>query len=131
MVVGARAREAHQVVGGSVPGRELPDVGKDLLCRDGFTAAGGVRLRRTEARKSVQFVDATLVDRPGSSNPTPRYARYALNAYGLATPELRVLLAALKSQMAGGGSLRLVNVTPAVSRVFEMTGLRNLMADVG
>jgi len=44
---------------------------------------------------------------------------------------IRVLLAALKSQLAGGGSLRLVNVAPAVSRVFEMTGLRNLMADVG
>jgi anti-sigma B factor antagonist len=43
---------------------------------------------------------------------------------------IRVLLAALKHQMAGGGSLRLINVTPAVSRVFEMTGLRNLMADV-
>ena len=43
---------------------------------------------------------------------------------------IRVLLATLKSQMAGGGSLRLVNVAPAVSRVFEMTGLRNLMADV-
>jgi anti-anti-sigma factor len=43
---------------------------------------------------------------------------------------IRVLLAALKNQMAGGGTLRLVNVTPAVARVFEMTGLRNLMADV-
>ena len=43
---------------------------------------------------------------------------------------IRVLLATLKAQMAGGGSLRLINVAPAVSRVFEMTGLRNLMADV-
>jgi anti-sigma B factor antagonist len=42
---------------------------------------------------------------------------------------IRVLLSALKQQMAGGGSLRLTNVSPAVSRVFEMTGLRNLMAD--
>jgi anti-sigma B factor antagonist len=41
---------------------------------------------------------------------------------------IRVLLAALKHQMAGGGSLRLTNVAPAVSRVFEMTGLRNLIA---
>jgi anti-sigma B factor antagonist len=40
---------------------------------------------------------------------------------------IRVLLIALKQQMAGGGSLRLVNVNPAVSRVFEMTGLRNLI----
>ena len=44
---------------------------------------------------------------------------------------IRVLLAALKRQMAAGGSLRLINVAPSVSRVFEMTGLRNLMADVG
>jgi anti-anti-sigma factor len=43
---------------------------------------------------------------------------------------IRVLLSALKHQMAGGGSLRLINVVPPVSRVFEMTGLRNLMADV-
>jgi anti-anti-sigma factor len=41
---------------------------------------------------------------------------------------IRVLLAALKNQLAGGGTLRLVNVSPAVGRVFEMTGLRNLMA---
>jgi hypothetical protein len=72
-------------------------IGKDLLCRDGFSAAGAVRLRRTEARKSVQVVDATLVD------PTePRFARYALNAYGLATPELRVQPAA-----PPGGAVRL------------------------
>jgi hypothetical protein len=58
-------------------------IGKDLLCRDGFVAAGGVRLRRTEARKSVQFVDATLVGTPGTG-----FARYALNAYGLVTTEL-------------------------------------------
>jgi anti-sigma B factor antagonist len=43
---------------------------------------------------------------------------------------IRVLLAALKHQMAGGGSLRLINVSASVARVFEMTGLRNLMADV-
>ena len=42
---------------------------------------------------------------------------------------IRVLLTGLKRQMAGGGSLRLVNVNPAVSRVFEMTGLHNLIAD--
>jgi hypothetical protein len=58
-------------------------IGKDLLCRDGFVAAGGVRLRRTEARKSVQVVDASLVGTPGTG-----FARYALNAYGLVTTEL-------------------------------------------
>ena len=64
-------------------------IGKDLLCRDGFTAAGGVRLRRTEARKSVQFVDATLV-----GSPETGFARYALNAYGLVTAELTLRPAA-------------------------------------
>jgi len=58
-------------------------VGKDVICADGFSATGGVRIRRMEARKSVLFVDATLGN-PG----TDGYARYALNAYGLATPEL-------------------------------------------
>ena len=60
-------------------------IGKDLLCRDGFVASGGVRLRRMEARKSVQFVDATLVGTPGTG-----FARYALNAYGLVTAELTI-----------------------------------------
>ncbi|MCA1482037.1 hypothetical protein, partial [Bradyrhizobium sp. NBAIM08] len=72
-------------------------IGKDLLCRDGFTAAGGVRLRRTEARKSVQFVDATLAGTPGTG-----FARYALNAYGLVTAELTVRLSA-----PPGGAVRL------------------------
>ena len=63
-------------------------IGKDLLCIGGFRATGGVRLRRTEARKSVQFVDATLVDPPDSG-----LARFALNAYGLVTAELVVRLA--------------------------------------
>lgn len=53
-------------------------VGKDLLCL-GVRASGGIRVRRMEARKSVQIVDATLGG-PG--------ARYALNAYGLTTTEL-------------------------------------------
>jgi anti-sigma B factor antagonist len=44
---------------------------------------------------------------------------------------IRVLLAALKRQMAGGGSLRLVQVTPPVSRLLEMTGLHNLMVGEG
>jgi hypothetical protein len=72
-------------------------IGKDLLCRDGFTASGGVRLRRTEARKSVQFIGATLV---GSSDTG--YARYALNAYGLVTAELTIRPAARP-----GGAVRL------------------------
>ena len=72
-------------------------IGKDLLCRDGFTASGGVRLRRTEARKSVQFIGATLV---GSSETG--FARYALNAYGLVTAELTIRPAARP-----GGAVRL------------------------
>jgi hypothetical protein len=62
-------------------------IGKDLVCAGGFTATGGVRLRRTEARKSVQLVGATLAGAPASG-----FARYALNAYGLVTAELRVQL---------------------------------------
>ena len=72
-------------------------IGKDLLCRDGFTASGGVRLRRTEARKSVQFIGATLV---GSSETG--FARYALNAYGLVTAELT-----LRPTARPGGAVRL------------------------
>ena len=56
-------------------------VGKDMVCSDGFSAAGGVRIRRMAALKSVQFVGAVL----GSTDSDPRYA---LNAYGLTTPEL-------------------------------------------
>ncbi len=58
-------------------------VGKDMVCAEGFTATGGVRVRRMEARKSVQFVDAVL-----GSGTENEYVRYALNAYGLTTPEL-------------------------------------------
>jgi len=64
-------------------------IGRDLLCVAGFSASGGVRLRRTDVQKSVQFVDATLVGRPDAG-----YARFALNAYGLATGELLLRLAA-------------------------------------
>lgn len=56
-------------------------IGSDLLCIDGFTAAGGVRVRRAEVRKSVQFVDAVL-------GPPEGDVLYALNAYGLDTAEL-------------------------------------------
>ncbi len=62
-------------------------IGKDLLCVGGFVATGGVRLRRTEARKSVRIIEAKLADLPGAG-----YARYALNAYGLVTADLVVLL---------------------------------------
>jgi hypothetical protein len=72
-------------------------IGKDLLCTNGFTATGGVRLRRTEAGKSVQFVDAVLVGSPESG-----FARYALNAYGLTTAELVVQL-----DVPPGGAVRL------------------------
>jgi hypothetical protein len=55
-------------------------IGKDVLCSAGFSAAGGVRVRRMEALKSVQFIGAVL----GDARTDPRYA---LNAYGLVTPE--------------------------------------------
>ncbi len=74
-------------------------IGKDLMCSDGFTATGGVRVRRAEVSKSVRFVGATLGGPPGR-------ARYALNAYGLATTELVVQPAA-----APGGAVRLTQAT--------------------
>jgi len=58
-------------------------VGKDLLLL-GVRAPGGIRIRRMDARKSVQIVGARLGG-PG--------ARYALNAYGITTAELVVELA--------------------------------------
>jgi hypothetical protein len=74
-------------------------IGKDLLCSGGFTATGGVRVRRAEVSKSVRFVEAVLGGAPGG-------ARYALNAYGLATAELVVQPAA-----APGGAVRLTQAT--------------------
>lgn len=62
-------------------------IGKDLLCVGGFIATGGVRVRRTEAGKSAQFVDATL-----GGPPEQGFVRYALNAYGLSTAELVIRL---------------------------------------
>ena len=56
-----RGEGRHPQAGGAAQGARAATIGKDLLCRDGCTASGGVRLRRTEARKSVQFVGATLV----------------------------------------------------------------------
>lgn len=72
-------------------------VGKDLLCTDGFSATGGVRVRRMDVGKSVQFVDATL----GGTGETG-FARYALNAYGLTTGEL-----VIRPAGAPGGAVRL------------------------
>ena len=71
----------------SLDARAAP-VGKDMVCSGGFLAAGGVRLRRMEVGKSVQFVDATLGTLPSTVTP------YALNAYGLVTGELIVRPAA-------------------------------------
>ncbi|MGL5929771.1 MAG: hypothetical protein ACRCY8_12615, partial [Dermatophilaceae bacterium] len=59
-------------------------VGKDLLFRHA-TATGGIRLRRSDIGKSV-LLDGAVLGGPG--------ARYALNAYGLATSELDARLAA-------------------------------------
>lgn len=71
-------------------------VGKDLLCTDGFSASGGVRVRRMDVHKSVQFAGATLGSSSDSRVP------YALNAYGLTTAELVVTPAA-----PPGGAVRL------------------------
>jgi hypothetical protein len=72
-------------------------IGKDLLCIDGFTATGGVRVRVAEVHKSAQFVDATL----GTS---VELTRYSLNAYGLTTTDLTLLPA-----RAPAGAVRLAS----------------------
>jgi hypothetical protein len=84
-------------------------VGKDLLCVR-VQAAGGIRIRRMDVRKSVQIVDATLGG-PG--------ARYALNAYGLTTTELVIRPAA-----APQGVVRLEQ-----ARVGTFRDSENLWAD--
>jgi len=53
-------------------------IGKDVFCSYGFTATGGVRLRRADVSKSVNFTEARL----GGEGPV------ALNLYGLTTQEL-------------------------------------------
>lgn len=55
-------------------------VGKDVLCSRGFRATGGVRLRRADVSKSVNFYDAVLGG-PGRDVQ-------AFNGYGLVTQEL-------------------------------------------
>ncbi len=72
-------------------------IGKDLLCVDGFVAAGGVRVRVAEVRKSAQFIDATL----GTS---VELTRYSLNAYGLTTIDL-----AVRPASAPAGTVRLAS----------------------
>src|SRR5215470_14636712 len=59
-------------------------VGKDVFCTRGFTATGGVRVRRMEASKTVSFEGATLGGEPGA---------VALNASGLHTEELNLRFA--------------------------------------
>lgn len=86
-------------------------IGKDLLGNAGFTATGGVRIRRAEVSKSVQFVDATL-----GGPPERAFARYALNAYGLATTEL-----VLQPASPPGGAVRLTQ-----ARVGSFTDSENL-----
>ncbi|GGP38735.1 pentapeptide repeat-containing protein [Saccharothrix coeruleofusca] len=54
-------------------------VGKDLLCDDGFHAAGGVRVRLAEVGKMANFAGARLGGPAGG---------IALNAYGLTVPQL-------------------------------------------
>jgi hypothetical protein len=74
-------------------------IGKDLLCTGGFTATGGVRVRRAEVGKSVRFVEATL-------GGAPEGARYGLNAYGLSAAELVV-----EPATAPGGAVRLTQAS--------------------
>jgi hypothetical protein len=60
-------------------------IGKDMFCTRGFSATGGVRVRRVEAGKTVSFEQAALGGEPGA---------VALNAFGLHTQELNLRLAA-------------------------------------
>jgi hypothetical protein len=78
-------------------------IGKDLMCANGFVATGGVRIRRTDVRKSVQFTDAAL-----GCPPEQGRAVYALNAYGLTTSEL-----ILRPGVPPGGAVRLTRATVA------------------
>jgi hypothetical protein len=64
-------------------------IGKDLVCAGGFSAVGGVRVRRADVHKAVQITEATLGGPPDAGR-----AVYALNAYGLTTSELIIRLAA-------------------------------------
>ncbi|HWM56967.1 MAG TPA: hypothetical protein VNO83_03950 [Pseudonocardia sp.] len=98
--VGARLTRPRRRPDGSVrPSLDArtATIGKDLVCTEGFVATGGVRLRRTEARKSVQIEDARL-----AGDPDTGFARYALNAYGLTTAEL-----ILRPAVPPGGAVRL------------------------
>jgi len=63
MVVGTRAREAHQVVGGSIPAREVPDVGEDFLLGDARRQIE--RLGETDLGRDLleQLVDRCNADR--------------------------------------------------------------------
>ncbi|MCO1656879.1 hypothetical protein [Pseudonocardia humida] len=64
-------------------------IGKDLVCAGGFSADGGVRIRRADVGKAVQFTDATL-----GGPPEVGRAVYSLNAYALTAAELIVRPAA-------------------------------------
>jgi hypothetical protein len=59
----------------------VASIGKDVLCSRGFVATGGVRVRRIEAGKSVNFELSRLGGEPGA---------VALNAFGLETQELNL-----------------------------------------
>jgi hypothetical protein len=78
-------------------------IGKDLVCAGGFVATGGVRIRRADVFKSVQFTDAALGCPPDQGS-----AVYALNAYGLSTSEL-----ILRPAAPPGGPVRLSRATAA------------------
>ncbi len=87
-------------------------IGKDLLCVDGFVAAGGVRVRVADMHKSAQFVDATL----GTS---VELTRYSLNAYGLTTTDLAILPALAP---AGGVRLASARVARSPTRLWAAEG---------
>ena len=88
-------------------------IGKDLVCIEGFAAAGGVQARVADVHKSVQFDDATL----GTSGRT----RYALNLYGLTTIDLLV-----RPAVPPAGAVRL-----AAARVGTFTDAEELWAAEG
>lgn len=62
----------------------VSQIGKDMFCTRGFSATGGVRIRRLEANKTVSFEQATLGGEPGA---------VALNAFGVHAQEINLRFA--------------------------------------
>ncbi|MFI9008603.1 hypothetical protein ACIGNX_15370 [Actinosynnema sp. NPDC053489] len=87
----------------------VANVGKDLLCSHGFTAAGGVRIRLAEVGKMATFAGARLGG-PGGE--------IALNAYGLTVSQLVLRLS--EDQVPVG---RVVLTRAAATTVVDGPGL--------